>query len=112
MNGATAEPWVRTMRALKSTRISTIGRSQNFFRSLMNAHSSRTNSPISLLPLELSQHVRRRSGNPPDPVGLALPVEPPVHRIAAEQAHDQPDRGDDAVEHHTEQDARVDPRQH
>src|SRR6185369_13292630 len=102
MNGATADPWVSTMSPPNSTRISTIGRSQNFFRSRMNAQSSTTKSPISLLPLELPHHVRGRSRRAPDAIGLARPLEGSTHRVTARETHHQPERRDDAVEHHPE----------
>jgi len=50
MNGATAEPWVRTISVPKSSITTRIGKSQNFFRSLMKAHNSRINSPIGIPP--------------------------------------------------------------
>src|SRR4029450_9703477 len=46
MNGATAEPEVKTTRPPSRTRQITMGRSQNFFRSRMKDQSSSKNSPI------------------------------------------------------------------
>jgi hypothetical protein len=46
MKGATAEPDVNTIRLPKRTRQRMIGRSQNFFLSFINDHSSRINSLI------------------------------------------------------------------
>jgi hypothetical protein len=44
MNGATAEPEVKTIRLPNKTKHRTIGKSQNFFRSFMNPHNSFMNS--------------------------------------------------------------------
>jgi hypothetical protein len=46
MNGATAEPDVKTIRLPNRTTQIMIGRSQNFFRSFINDQSSIKNSPI------------------------------------------------------------------
>jgi hypothetical protein len=46
MNGATAEPEVKTIRLPNKTKHRTIGKSQNFFRSFMNPHNSLMNSYI------------------------------------------------------------------
>ena len=46
MKGATAEPDVKTTRPPSRTKQKIIGKSQNFFRSFMNDHSSKRNSPI------------------------------------------------------------------
>src|SRR6266511_5133319 len=62
MNGASAEPCANTSSPPTSTSSTTIGRSQNFFRSLMNAHSS----PIKPI-------------FAPDP--LKLPLHPPTRRL-------------------------------
>jgi hypothetical protein len=46
MKGATAEPDVKTIKLPNRTTQMMMGRSQNFFRSLMNDQSSIRNSPI------------------------------------------------------------------
>jgi hypothetical protein len=46
MNGATADPDVNTIRLPNTIRQKTIGKSQNFFRSLIKNHSSAKNSPM------------------------------------------------------------------
>ena len=53
MNGATAEPCVKTIKMLNSSRTIMIGSKRNFFRSFINDHSSEMSSPISL-PLPFS----------------------------------------------------------
>ena len=40
MNGATAEPWLRTSNPPKATMVIIMGRSQYFFRTRKNAQSS------------------------------------------------------------------------
>jgi hypothetical protein len=40
MKGATAEPWLNTKRNPNKPRTIKTGRSQNFFRTLMNFHNS------------------------------------------------------------------------
>src|SRR6266508_564096 len=54
MKGATAEPDVKTMRPPSITRQRMIGRSQNFFRSLINDQSSIKNSPMGTPPIKIS----------------------------------------------------------
>jgi hypothetical protein len=51
MNGAIADPAVRTIKPLKTTRNMTIGSSQNFLRSFIKLQSSIKKSPILLLPI-------------------------------------------------------------
>ena len=46
MNGAMTDPCVRTIKAPNSSNIMIIGASQNFLRSLMNAHKSFNSSII------------------------------------------------------------------
>src|SRR5678815_144369 len=57
MNGASAEPCVATIRAPNTPRIEMIGSSQNFLRSHMKAHSSRTKSFI-VTPLSSEFYLR------------------------------------------------------
>src|SRR6266849_792411 len=117
MNGATADPCVSTIRPPNSRRTRTIGSSQNFFRSLMNVQSSRTNSPIarSLLPWkcssELPGHVGGGSGRLGDAVRRRIGLEAPVHRISPEPPHEDAHRRHERVEDDGEDDARVDPPQ-
>src|SRR6185369_10303585 len=111
MNGATADPWVSTMSPPNSTRISTIGSSQNFLRSRMNAHNSTAKSPISFLPSELSQHVRGRPRLAPYPICLPGALELPAHGVVTDEPHQQAERCDDDVEDHPEDDPRIDPRE-
>ncbi len=42
MNGATAEPWVRTINPPRMARVNTIGNNQNFFLAFMKAQNSVT----------------------------------------------------------------------
>src|ERR1700759_2462243 len=59
MNGATALPFVSTMSPPSSTIMTRIGRSQNFFRTLMNDQSSATNDITTLQgpPAQNDMHV-------------------------------------------------------
>jgi hypothetical protein len=52
MKGATAEPEVNTIRLPSKRRHTTMGKSQNFFRSFMNPQSSATNSIMLVAPSE------------------------------------------------------------
>ena len=49
MNGATADPWVRTRRAPSNNITIMIGASQNFLRSFMKPHKSISKSIISMV---------------------------------------------------------------
>ena len=51
MNGATADPCVNTIKDPNRSSTTRIGNSQNFFRSFINDHNSRINSPIVIPPL-------------------------------------------------------------
>src|SRR6266511_830598 len=117
MNGATADPCVSTIRPPNSRRTRTIGSSQNFFRSLMNAQSSRTNSPIArFLPpwkcsSELPGHVGGGSVRLGDAVRRRVGLEALVHRISPEPPHEDAHRCHERVEDDGEDDARVAPPQ-
>src|SRR5437867_1845726 len=112
MNGATADPCVSTIKPPNSRSTTTIGSSQNFFRSRMNAQSSRTNSPIFNSPsLELPGHVGAGSGGLEDAIRRRDGIEASMHRISPEPPHDDAHRRRDAVEDHGEENARVDPSQ-
>src|SRR5712691_3102043 len=111
MKGATAEPWVKTINAPNRSRMMTIGRSQNFLRSFINAHSSKRNSPIAVSPFqsELSCHVCARTRALHDPIALGAGLIRATYRVFAEEAPDQPHRRDEPVEHHAEENSRIDP---
>src|SRR5438445_5733863 len=103
MNGATADPWVSTIKPPNRRSTTTIGSSQNFFRSFMNAQSSMTNSPIASppppwkYPSELPGHVRRGAGWPGDAVRRRVGLEAPLHRISPEAPHEDTHRRHDPV---------------
>src|SRR5688572_24801837 len=112
MNGATTDPCVNTIRLPSSSMATMIGRSQNFFRSRMNAQSSRANSPMIISSSsELSQHVTGGAGGPHHAVGIDVEREAPSHGVAAPQTHHQRERGDQSIEQDPEDDSRVDPAQ-
>src|SRR5439155_1814638 len=117
MNGATADPCVSTIKPPNSRRTTTIGSNQNFFRSFMNAQSSRTNSPIARSLLlekpssELPGHMSGDSGRLGDAIRRRARLEAPLHRISPKTPHKDPHRRHDPVEDHREDDARVDPSQ-
>src|SRR5882724_7977009 len=117
MNGATADPCVSTIRPPNRSRTTMIGRSQNFFRSRMNAQNSRTNSLISksLLrssgSLELSGHMGRGPERLDDPIRLGPRLKAPLHQIMPAQSHDDTHRRHEPVEDHGQDDPRIDPRE-
>src|SRR3954463_14364397 len=87
MNGATTEPLVSTIRPPKIVISTSTGRSQNFFRAIMNAAMSLRND---IIPSErLFQRLRGRAGLiARNPVGV--PPWPPLpHRIDTERTHHQ-----------------------
>jgi hypothetical protein len=59
MNGATADPEVRTINPPSRTSQMIIGKSQNFFRSFINDHKSIKNSPI--MPPPVAYHPEREN---------------------------------------------------
>src|SRR5690349_3898776 len=112
MNGAIAEPCVNTIRLPISRSAITIGSSQNFFRSLINAQSSRTKSLISASPAvacgsELARHVDRGSRELGHSIRRRARVETPVHRIMSEAPPDDADRHHQAIEDHGQKDMRI-----
>src|SRR5262245_5672272 len=111
MNGATAEPCTSTIKPPNASKTSTIGSNQNFFRSRMNAQISSTKSPKSILPSELTHHVRRLSRPPSDAIRGYRLIETAVHRVLPEEAHDHTHRGQNSEEHDRKNDPCVDPPQ-
>lgn len=130
MNGATADPSVRTSNvpSINNTRI--MGKSQNFFRSRMNAHSSSKNllisdsfHPLHVAPLACHGH-RNRLKLPLEPAGgkffrlaqmpVRRPGQPPgrVDRRFAKNAEDDGDRYDNDNEHSRENNPRIDQAKH
>src|SRR5882724_4863050 len=91
MNGATALPLARTMRAPNTASMRMTGSSQYFFRARMKRPSSLMNSIMMLS--ELPGHrVRCRARRVAlDPVGDGVPVPLKPERILAEQAAHEPD---------------------
>src|SRR3954470_5027774 len=102
MNGATTEPLVSTIRPPKIVISTSTGRSQNFFRAIMNAAMSLRND---IIPSErLLQRLGGRAAlvayNP-----VCVPAWPPLaHRIDAERSHHQTRRHDRDHVHATQKD--------
>src|SRR5690349_21662071 len=90
MKGATTEPLVSTIRPPKMVISTKTGRSQNFFRAIMNAAMSFRND---IIPSEwLFQRLRGRAPLVAhDPIGLA-PRPPQAHGIDPERPHHQAGR--------------------
>src|SRR5258706_3338565 len=114
MNGAIAEPCVNTIRPPTSRSAITIGSSQNFFRSLINAQSSRTKSLISASPAfecssELPGHVDRGSRELGNAIRRRARVETPLHRIMPAAPHDDANRHHQSIEDHGQKDMCIDP---
>src|SRR5947199_10676931 len=101
MNGATADPCANTIKAPNSSSTATIGSSQNFFRSCMNAHISTKNS-VMVPPawLELAAQVRWSSRFPADAVRFGGAIEPAMKLIVAEEAHHEAQRRDHVQKDH------------
>src|ERR1041384_3307593 len=107
MNGATALPFVKTIRPPKIPIITRIGKSQNFLRALIKAQSSRA-SP-SIFGSELVFHcIRRDTGRVAlHPVARRVTVDPQIEKILAERPHNQTHRNDTEDKEKTHDD-RVD----
>src|SRR5262245_43436226 len=113
MNGATALPWVSTIRPPNTTIISSTGSSQYFFRTRKNRQNSSKNAirapPASRTGtgrLELVAHrVARRPGRlTHDPVTTGSRLAPQAQCVLAQQAHQHGQRRhhdeEDEAEHH------------
>ena len=102
MNGATADPWLRTTNPPKTAIMTITGNSQNFLRILMNAQSSVKKSMLIFLlnRLKLLAHGFRRRpwGVAFNPVTFGTWIEPPVEGVLANHPHDQGNGGDGQVE--------------
>src|SRR6185369_11714446 len=101
MNGAMAEPFVRTTKPPNTAIMMTIGTSQYFLRALRKAQSSRIRDmPASELVLEgFCERTWRFAQFPVSPGGR---VKAKVQGPLADQPHPQPDRREDRVEHEPE----------
>src|SRR5947208_11641442 len=102
MNGATTEPLVSTIRPPKIVIRTSTGRSQNFFRAIMNAAMSLRND---IIPSErlLQRLCARTALVACNPVCVSAWA-PPAHRIDAERAHHQSSRHDRDHVHATQKD--------
>src|SRR4051794_25292594 len=102
MNGATTEPLVSTIRPPKIVISTSTGRSQNFFRAIMNAAMSLRNDIIP------SERLLQRLGGRAAPVAcnpVCVSARPSLsHRINTERAHHQASRQDRDHVHSAEKD--------
>src|SRR6266568_2694648 len=98
MNGATALPLARTMRAPNTASMKMTGSSQYFFRARMNRHSSPMNSIMMSSKLPRHRVRCRARWIALDPVGDGIPVPSKPERILAEQAAHEPDGGHGGIE--------------
>src|SRR6185503_1887599 len=99
MNGATAEPWERTINPAKAPIMTRIGSSQYFLRSRMYSSNSMIKDIV--CSLELFRHAAwlgpRRIAL--DPISAARVTAPQCEQILAQGAHQKAHRRDHAVEH-------------
>lgn len=91
MNGATAEPYVSTIRPPSRTIMIRTGSSQNFLRALMKSQSSAIKDMVTLHLLELLFHRRQRGLFQVDfdPVGFRIRVEFLTQQVFATRAHNK-----------------------
>src|SRR5436853_3865841 len=93
MNGAIAEPCAKTSREVTRASATTMGTSQNFFRSFINSQNSFTNSNIvSSSRSKLMRHMRSRPDAASNPVCRRLLVKFAIHCVIAGQCHTQSHR--------------------
>src|SRR5690242_17639343 len=105
MKGATAEPCVRTIKLPSSKSMTKIGRSQNFFRSFIKAHSSIKNSPIATsqrLSSKLVLHMSARPSILSGSISFMVCTESLPQRVFPHETAGKPDRSDHAVEYDAE----------
>ena len=105
MKGATAVPWVSTIRPPNSAIMRIIGSSQYFLRVRMNCQSSATNDIGRPQNWSTAPGLGRRAGRLAlHPPGRCLRIAPEGRSIVAESPHDQADRHDrgqvDQAQHH------------
>src|SRR5262249_51919 len=94
MNGATAEPLVRTISPPKTAMTMNTGRSQNFLRTLRNAQNSRRKLTIDASELALECFGCRPRRLAHYPIAVRGGLEFLAHRILAGEPHQEADRGD------------------
>src|SRR5947199_955578 len=112
MNGATAEPCVKTIRLPRKTSAMMMGSNQNFLRSLIKAHSSPSMSNIEiLLRSKLPQHVRARPGAAQYSIGVARFLIISPHGVLPRQPHGPPHRRDQSKKDAAQDNSCVDPAQ-
>src|SRR6185295_3847184 len=93
MKGATTEPFASTSSPPSSTLTNMIGSIQNFRRAPRKRHICVTNSIVVWLLEHVAETVVGRPGRGAAfPVARALRLEAPLHGVAAEGAHRDPDR--------------------
>src|SRR3989442_809573 len=110
MNGAMAEPWARTSSDVTRASATTMGTSQNFFRSFIKSQNSFTNSNIvSSNRSKLMRHMRSRPRVASNPVCRGFPVKFAIHCVIAGQFHQQSHRSQQGEIKGAEDDSRVDP---
>jgi hypothetical protein len=87
----------------------TMGNSQNFFRSLINAHSSRRNSPIHGSFSKLVRHMRSRAWMANDPIRGRIVGKSPAHGIPPKETHHQSHRRNQAEEDDAQKESGINP---
>jgi hypothetical protein len=101
MNGAMAEPLVRTISPPKMAIITNTGNSQNFFRILKKAQNSRIKLINDASKLVLECFWRSARGCADNPIALGCRLEFPSHRVFTTQPHQEADGNDAGIEQYT-----------
>src|ERR1019366_10148177 len=104
MNGPTTELWPSTMSAPRRASTNKIGRSQNFFRTRRNAHTSATKPSISSSELPPQRFRRDHTGVSRRPVGPGGRSALQSQRIGTEKSTDDRDRRQHREEDQAEED--------
>src|SRR5262249_42044571 len=103
MKGATAEPLVSTISPPKTAMTMKTGNSQNFFRTLRKAQTSRRKLTINASKLVVECFGGRAGRFADDPIALRCRLEFSPHRVLAGEPHQEADRGDAAIEQDAEE---------
>src|SRR6266852_7312087 len=103
MNGATAEPLVRTINPPKTAMTMNTGRSQNFLRTRRKAQNSRRKLTIDASELVLECFGCRAGRLADDPIAVRRGLECSPHRVLAGEPHQKSDRGDADIEQDPEE---------
>src|SRR6266851_4931424 len=111
MNGATAEPLVRTINPPKTAMTMNTGRSQNFLRTRRKAQNSRRKLTIDASELVLECFGSRAGRLANDPIAVRRRIECSPHRVLAGEPHEEADRGNADIEQDPEEDRADDEMQ-